>query len=127
MHRARRQFCIRCACGIGALLAVAAIDAQGVKKFSAKERVIAIQARKFAYTPNEITLKKGVPVVLAFTAIDFMHGFFIPDMKIRTDLQPGQATQVRLTPGQAGEYPFLCDNFCGSGHEEMSGKIIVTD
>ena len=127
MHRARRQFCIRCACGIGALLAVAAIDAQGVKKFSAKERVIAIQARKFAYTPNEITLKKGVPVVLAFTAIDFMHGFFIPDMKIRADLQPGQVTQVRLTPAQAGEYPFLCDNFCGSGHEEMSGKIIVTD
>ncbi|MED5612725.1 cupredoxin domain-containing protein [Janthinobacterium sp. P210005] len=127
MDRARRQFGIRCACGIGALLTVAAIDAQGVKKVAGKERIIAIQAKKFVYTPNEITLKKDEPVVLAFTAIDFIHGFFIPDMSIRADLLPGQVTEVRLTPGKAGEYAFLCDNFCGSGHEEMNGKIIVTE
>ncbi|PIF13385.1 cupredoxin domain-containing protein [Janthinobacterium sp. 13] len=127
MDRARRQLCARLACGIGALLTVAAIDAQGVKKNAGKERIIAIQAKKFVYTPNEITLKKDEPVVLAFTAIDFIHGFFIPDMKIRADLTPGQVTEVRLTPGKAGEYAFLCDNFCGSGHEEMNGKIIVTE
>lgn len=127
MDRARRQLCDRLACGIGALLALAAIDARGVKGVITKERIIAIEARKFVYTPNEITLKKGEPVVLAFTAVDFIHGFFIPDMHIRADLKPGQVTEVRLTPGQAGEYAFLCDNFCGSGHEEMNGKIIVTD
>ncbi|MDN2671873.1 cupredoxin domain-containing protein [Janthinobacterium sp. SUN026] len=127
MDRARRQLCARLACGIGALLTVAAIDAQGVKKVALKERIIAIQAKKFVYTPNEITLKKDEPVVLAFTAIDFIHGFFIPDMRIRADLLPGQVTEVRLTPGKAGEYAFLCDNFCGSGHEEMNGKIIVTE
>jgi len=127
MDRARRQLCARLACGIGALLTLAAIDARGVKEVIAKERVIAIEARKFIYTPNEITLKKGEPVVLAFTAVDFIHGFFIPDMYIRADLKPGQVTEVRLTPGQAGEYAFLCDNFCGSGHEEMNGKIIVTE
>jgi len=127
MDRARRQLCARLACGFGALLTVAAIDAQGGKEVTTKERIIAIQAKKFVYTPNEIILKKDEPVVLAFTAIDFIHGFFIPDMKIRADLLPGQLTQVRLTPGKAGEYAFLCDNFCGSGHEEMNGKIIVTD
>lgn len=127
MDRARRQLCARLACGIGALLTAAAIDAQGLKKIIAKERIIAIEAKKFVYTPNGISLKKGEPVVLAFTAIDFIHGFFIPDMKIRADLTPGQVTQVRLTPGKAGEYAFLCDNFCGTGHEEMSGKIIVTE
>ena len=127
MDRARRQLCARLACGIGALLTLAAIDARGVKEVIAKERVIAIEARKFIYTPNEITLKKGEPVVLAFTAVDFIHGFFIPDMHIRADLKPGQVTEVRLTPRQAGEYAFLCDNFCGSGHEEMNGKIIVTE
>ncbi|MEG0881857.1 MAG: cupredoxin domain-containing protein [Janthinobacterium sp.] len=127
MDRARRQLCARLACGIGALLTVAAIDAQGVKKVDLKERIIAIQAKKFVYTPNEITLKKDEPVVLAFTAIDFIHGFFIPDMSIRADLLPGKVTEVRLKPTQAGEYAFLCDNFCGSGHEEMNGKIIVTD
>lgn len=126
MDRARRQLCARLACGFGALLTLAAIDARGVKEIAAKERIIAIEARKFVYTPNEITVKKDETVVLAFTAVDFIHGFFIPDMNIRADLKPGQVTEVRLTPGKAGEYAFLCDNFCGSGHEEMNGKIIVT-
>ncbi|PHV40775.1 cupredoxin domain-containing protein [Janthinobacterium sp. BJB304] len=127
MDRARRQFCIRSACGLGALLAVAAIEAQDLKNVVSKERIIAIEARKFVYTPNEITVKKDETIVLAFTAVDFIHGFFIPDMNIRADLKPGQVTEVRLTPGKAGEYAFLCDNFCGSGHEEMNGKIIVTE
>ncbi|MBE3024745.1 cupredoxin domain-containing protein [Janthinobacterium sp. GW458P] len=126
MDRARRHLCARLACGFGALLTIAAIDAQGLRKIATKERVIAIEARKFVYTPHEITLKKDETVVLAFTAVDFIHGFFIPDMHIRADLKPGQVTEVRLTPGKAGEYAFLCDNFCGSGHEEMNGKIIVT-
>jgi cytochrome c oxidase subunit 2 len=46
-------------------------------------------------------------------------------MNIRTDLIPGKAVRVALKPEQAGEFPFLCDNFCGSGHEQMEGKISV--
>nr|WP_269462344.1 cupredoxin domain-containing protein [Janthinobacterium lividum] len=114
------------ACGVGALLTLDTINARGVKAVAAKERIIGIQAKKFVYTPNEIILKKDEPVVLAFTAIDFIHGFFIPDMKIRADLLPGQLMQVRLTPGKVGEYAFYATIFCGSGHEEMNGKIIVT-
>jgi cytochrome c oxidase subunit II len=78
-------------------------------------------------TQNRIVLKKNEPVVLEFTALDFTHGFNIPDWKIRADLPPGQLTRIRLTPEKIGEYVFLCDNFCGSGHEEMNGKIIVED
>ena len=92
-----------------------------------KERVIKIQAKKFVYTPNRIMIKTGEAVVLEFTALDFMHGFNIPDWKIRADLIPGQVTRVPLKPESAGEFDFLCDNFCGTGHEEMNGKIIVTD
>jgi cytochrome c oxidase subunit 2 len=126
MDHSRRQICLGAVYGIGALLSGAAISAQELAKNTAKERVIKIQAKKFVYTPNQIVLKVGEPVVLEFTSVDFMHGFKIPDMNIRADLPPGKVTQVRLTPDKAGEYDFLCDNFCGSGHEEMSGKITVT-
>ncbi|WP_211443951.1 cupredoxin domain-containing protein [Collimonas humicola] len=127
MNHSRRQICLSAAYGIGALLSGAAINARGQAKTAAKERVVKIQAKKFVYTPNQIILKKGEPVVLEFTSVDFVHGFKIPDMNIRADLPPGKVTQVRLTPDKAGEYDFLCDNFCGSGHEEMSGKITVID
>jgi cytochrome c oxidase subunit 2 len=91
------------------------------------EQVIKIVARRFSYTPNEIVLKKGQPAVLEFTSIDFVHGFKIPDLNIRADLPPGKVTRVHITPDKAGVYDFLCDNFCGAGHEEMNGRIIVRD
>ncbi|MFC5472669.1 cupredoxin domain-containing protein [Paraherbaspirillum soli] len=90
-----------------------------------QERAISIEAKRFSYTPNQIFAKTGEPVVLEFTAVDFMHGFKIPDMNIRADLVPGKITKVRLQFDKAGDYDFLCDNFCGSGHENMNGKIIV--
>ena len=124
MDRLRRQICVAAVYGIGALLYGGAI---GAAKAKVKERRIKIQAKKFEYTPNIIILKTGQPVVLEFTSVDFIHGFKIPDLNLRADLPPGQITKVRFTPDKAGQYDFLCDNFCGSGHEEMSGKIIVKD
>jgi cytochrome c oxidase subunit II len=121
----RRRFCVGAAYGIGALLSGIALHAFGATKTAARERIIKIQAKKFTYTPNKITLKKGQPAVLEFTSVDFVHGINIPDMNIRADLPPGKITRVRLTPDKIGEYEFLCDNFCGDGHEAMSGKIIV--
>jgi cytochrome c oxidase subunit II len=34
--------------------------------------------------------------------------------------------RLRLVPERAGEFPFLCDVFCGDGHEGMSGLLVVT-
>ena len=91
------------------------------------ERVIKITAKRFEYSPNEITVKKGVPVVLEFTSLDRLHGFDCPGLGIRTDISPKKVTQLRFVPEKVGEFPFHCDNFCGSGHEKMTGKIIVTE
>lgn len=102
-----------------------ALVALGAVQAKARERVINIEARKFRYSPNVIELRKGEAVVLELTALDFPHGFSVPDFKIRTDLVMGKPVQVRLKPETVGQFGFLCDNFCGSGHEEMAGTIIV--
>jgi len=88
-------------------------------------RVIEIEARRFRYTPNEIVVKRGEAVTLAFRSLDFIHGFNLPDFAIRADLVPGRVTRVRLQPMQPGRFTFLCDNFCGEGHEDMNGTLIV--
>ena len=89
--------------------------------------VVKVIAQRFSYTPAEIVLKRGQPVVLEFTSLDFVHGFKVPDLNIRADLPPGKPTQIKLQPEQVGRYDFLCDNFCGAGHEEMGGRIVVVD
>ena len=91
------------------------------------EQVIQITAKRFEYSPKEITLKKGVPAVFEFTSLDRLHGFNCPGLRLRTDIHPGKTNTLRFTPDKAGTFPFHCDNFCGSGHEGMRGTIIVTE
>jgi cytochrome c oxidase subunit 2 len=91
------------------------------------EQVIQITAKRFEYSPKEITVKKGVPVILEFTSLDRLHGFDCPGLGIRMDIRPGKVNRLRFVPDKAGTFPFHCDNFCGSGHEGMRGTITVTE
>jgi cytochrome c oxidase subunit 2 len=89
-------------------------------------RIIEVTARRFSFAPNEITAKAGERVVLEVKSVDFPHGMNFPDFKIRADLVPGRITRIELPVQRAGIYEFVCDNFCGDGHEEMHGKLVVT-
>ena len=90
-----------------------------------KERVIKVVAKKFEFVPREIRVKRGETVVLQFTAPEVPMGFSLPDFGLRADIVPGKVATLRLTPDKAGSFEFLCDVFCGSGHEEMSGTLVV--
>jgi cytochrome c oxidase subunit 2 len=107
-------------------LLLAAAVGVGVGARAQAPREIEITAQRFKFTPNQIPLKAGEPVVLLIRSLDFAHGFFVPELNLRTDLMPGRVTRLALTPKAAGEIAFLCDNFCGDGHEGMDGHFLVT-
>ena len=86
---------------------------------------VRISAKKFEFHPNKVTVKFGQPVLLVLTSEDRIHGFKVPELGIRSDIVPGQETRVALTPQRAGSFTFFCDVFCGDGHEEMDGTLIV--
>lgn len=109
----------------GAAAALAGAAFANFVPAQAAEEVIRISARKFAFLPGEITLKRGVPVVLEFVTADVVMGFSAPDFKARADIIPGQVARLRLTPQQIGSFEFVCDIFCGDGHEGMHGTIHV--
>ena len=92
-----------------------------------KEIVIKITAKKFEYSPSSIKIKKGIPVILELTSLDRVHGFNCPKLGVRTNIEPGKVSRVRILAQKAGVYEFHCDIFCGDGHEDMYGKIIVED
>jgi cytochrome c oxidase subunit II len=89
--------------------------------------VIRVTARKFEYSPGEIEVKRGVLVVLELSSEDRHHGFSLPAFGVRADIEPGVTTRVQLRPDKAGRFPFHCDVFCGAGHEDMTGTLVVTD
>jgi cytochrome c oxidase subunit 2 len=77
--------------------------------------------------PSEIRVVKGQPVTFVLSTPDFPHGFALPDFNLRRDLIPGKEVELTFTPDKAGKFHMLCDNFCGEGHDRMSGWLIVTD
>jgi cytochrome c oxidase subunit 2 len=92
---------------------------------SGDTEVISVVARTWEYSPGEIKLKKGVPVVLEITSMDVHHGFNLPEFNVRADAIPGTTSRVPLTPDKVGTFTFRCDFFCGDGHEDMQGTLTV--
>ncbi len=118
---------------IAALIILHAIGAAAPLAFPEDQagqamQVIKITAKRFEYSPNEIRIKTGVPVIFEFTSLDRVHGFTVPDLGgVRLTIEPGKVNRVTILAPKAGVYEFHCDLFCGSGHEDMTGKIIVED
>jgi len=90
-------------------------------------QTVQIVAQKFNYTPDEIKVKKGVPVDLALTTKDRLHGFHVPELGLRAQIMPGETTHVKFTPDKVGSFIMECDIFCGEGHESMDAKITVSE
>ena len=89
-------------------------------------RTVEIVARRFSFEPAQVQLKAGERVQVVVQAMDFVHGMNIPDLGKRYDLVPGQPTRFELQPSAPGTIEFLCDNFCGEGHENMHGRFVIT-
>jgi cytochrome c oxidase subunit 2 len=94
---------------------------------AAEPQVIEIKAKKFQFSPSEITLKKGEPVILRLSSEDRTHGFLLKPLKIDTDITPGKATDIPVTPKAVGQYLVICDHYCGTGHGNMKMKLTVVE
>lgn len=89
--------------------------------------VIELKAKRFAFTPGEITLKKGEPVTLRLSTEDVTHGLYLKPLKIDALIEPGKTTDVTVTPQQTGKFVAICDHFCGAGHGNMHLVVNVVE
>ncbi len=74
---------------------------------------------------NELRVARGRPVKLVMISEDVIHGFFIPDYRIKQDILPGQYTTLWLSPDKAGTYDIFCTQYCGVGHSTMRATLVV--
>lgn len=87
--------------------------------------VVEITAKRFAFSPDRITLKKGQTVKLRLHSADVTHGFFLRPLKLDEEIPAGQTIEVTVTPETAGTYMTICDHFCGANHGNMNMTIVV--
>ena len=113
--------------GAAAILALGSSLSYVAVHAAPRAKVIKISAKRFDYTPGNLTLKKGQPVVFELSTRDVMMGFNLPDFGLRGDVVPEKVTRVQFIPDKTGKFIFFCDIFCGTGHEEIHGSITVVD
>jgi cytochrome c oxidase subunit 2 len=70
-------------------------------------------------------LPAGREVDIRLRALDVIHGFFIPGMRLKQNAVPGLELHVHFTPVTPGTYPILCTQVCGSGHARMQALLRV--
>ena len=110
---------------LGGLLLAGVAAAAAIAAAAPEEKIIAVSAMKFEFLPETINLKKGEPVILELSSLDRTHGFKVPDLGLRADVLADTTVRVRVVPEKVGRFTFACDNFCGDGHEDMEGVIVV--
>lgn len=88
-------------------------------------RVFNVAAKQFEFIPAIIRVKKGNRVVLNIASADVEHGFAIDEYKINKTIPVGESITVDFIADKAGQFEFYCSVYCGSGHSNMRGKLVV--
>lgn len=86
-----------------------------------------IIAKKWEFEPGTIEVNRGDKVKLNIKSTDVKHGFSLSDFGINKDLNPGETTTVEFTADKLGTFTFFCSVYCGSGHQDMKGTLIVNE
>ena len=91
-----------------------------------KPRVINIVAKRFEYTPNRISLKKGQLVTLRMESLDVTHGLYLDGYGINIKARPGLIGKATFVADKSGRFSFRCSETCGEFHPYMVGFLEVT-
>lgn len=90
-------------------------------------RQVAIVVKRFAFEPDRIEAAEGEHLRLVVTSADGVHGVEIKKFRVNTKVpRGGEPITIDFVASAPGDYPMLCSEYCGKGHEEMKGTLVVT-
>lgn len=74
---------------------------------------------------EDLYLPVNVPVVFHVTSKDVKHSFWVVEMGIKMDANPGYVTETAVTPNKVGVFNIRCAELCGLLHAYMQNKVHV--
>lgn len=87
------------------------------------DKIIYLYAKRFVFIPDLIKVRQNEKIKINAKSLDVSHGFSLGD--INKHIEPGRKTVIEFMADKKGEYVFRCSVYCGAGHSEMKGTIIV--
>lgn len=90
-------------------------------------RVIEVVASRFAFEPARIEVAEGEHIRLVVTSADGVHGVAIKKFRVETAVpRGGTPVTIDFVATAPGEFPVLCSEYCGKGHDDMKGMLVVS-
>jgi cytochrome c oxidase subunit 2 len=100
-------------------------DKLGVQQDADGHVTVRIVAGRYGFYPNNIILPAETDITFRWASMDVLHGVHIPMTNMSTMILPGYVAQVKTMLHHAGDYPLLCNEYCGMGHAHMWSNIKV--
>lgn len=107
------------------VLQTAPFTQPGLRQTGPNEYEAAIVAQVWNWNPRELHVPAGSKVSFVIASRDVTHGFLIDGTTVNVMVLPGQVSRATYTFERPGEYLIVCQEYCGSGHHLMSGRVIV--
>jgi cytochrome c oxidase subunit 2 len=76
---------------------------------------------------EQLYLPNGRPVVFHVTSEDVVHSFWIVQLGVKVDANPGESTEVSVIPDRLGTFDIRCAELCGLLHADMEtyAKVVT--
>lgn len=86
---------------------------------------VTMVAARYGFYPQEVEVPVNTPVTFRFASFDVLHGVHVPFTNMSTMIVPGYVSQVTTRFPRTGDYSFLCNEYCGLGHDFMWSRLKV--
>jgi cytochrome c oxidase subunit 2 len=97
----------------------------GVQVDDRGQIVIRMVAGRYSFFPKQIEVPAETPLTFRWVSMDVLHGVHIPMTNMSTMIVPGYVAEVHTTFPKPGDYPLLCNEYCGLGHNHMWSNVSV--
>ncbi|CAG7857068.1 cytochrome c oxidase subunit II [biofilm metagenome] len=97
----------------------------GVQLDSQGEIMVRMVAGRYSFFPKHIAVPAETKVTFRWVSMDVLHGVHIPMTNMSTMIVPGYVAEITTSFPKPGEYPVLCNEYCGLGHNHMWSNISV--
>lgn len=82
-------------------------------------------AGRYGFYPKTLTLPAETDITFRWVSLDVIHGVHMPMTNMSTMIVPGYVAQVKTALHHIGDYPLLCNEYCGMGHAHMWSNITI--
>ena len=100
-------------------------DNLGVQVDVSGNIIVRMVAGRYGFFPKHISVPADTSLTFRWVSMDVLHGVHMPMTNLSTMIVPGYVAQITTTLPKPGEYPLLCNEYCGTGHDHMWSNVSV--